>query len=295
MNQSRRKPRRATLGVLRHARVDWLAIACLFLVALCWDRAILGQQTARPDAGAKLGPTRCDLSLINPGDARFNISGDKGLIQTTAQGVEFRQPIGLPSDQTKLGVSIPSTKQLSLGIDYSILTLPQPGPGVVSGLMIQLQYEDSSTVSPQFGLAALPRGMVGFVFSEKPTKDVRDVRFHKMPLQAGRLLVTKAEKELHFAIGSSNLSMVPLGSVACSDAAIRGIEVYCTPCQAEETQAKYLLSGMEWTGDEYFLQPRPIDYWSYVWPIKWIFAISLLTWLVRMVWRNPEVLKRKIF
>jgi hypothetical protein len=184
---------------------------------------------------------------------------------------------------------------MSLGIDFKIERPPQAGPETLSGLMMRLRFEDQAINSPVFGFASTQLGLVGFISSAKPIREIKDAQFSPNPLQQGQLQIMKSKGQLSFAVGSSSLSMIPVGSVSCPDSPVKGIEFYSTACNSDQTKAVFRFTQMELITDEFYTQPRPVDYWQYTWPIKWLVGLSILAWLLLAVWRDPEILKRKIF
>jgi hypothetical protein len=228
-----------------------------------------GRLMAQQASAAKNSPIVWTLTSEIKDNPSFQFFGDKQLILATPQGIEFQQPIGSSSDKNKLLVIIPPTELMSIGIDFKIERAPQAGPEILSGLMMRLQFEDQAINSPVFGFASTQL--------------------------EGELRVMKSIGQLSFAVGSSSLSMIPLGSVSCPDSPVKGIEFFSTACHSDQTKAVFRFRRMELITDEFYTQPRPVDYWQYTWPIKWIISLSILAWLLRAVWRNPEILKRKIF
>jgi hypothetical protein len=254
-----------------------------------------GRLMAQQASAAKNSPIVWTLTSEIKDNPSFQFFGDKQLILATPQGIEFQQPIGSSSDKNKLLVIIPPTELMSIGIDFKIERAPQAGPEILSGLMMRLQFEDQAINSPVFGFASTQLGLAGFLSSSKPIRELKDALYSPNPLQEGELRVMKSIGQLSFAVGSSSLSMIPLGSVSCPDSPVKGIEFFSTACHSDQTKAVFRFRRMELITDEFYTQPRPVDYWQYTWPIKWIISLSILAWLLRAVWRNPEILKRKIF
>lgn len=235
----------------------------------------------------------------------FSFTDDKNWFQPSDKGIELKQPVGKYTPIPKMKVALSSDKEFDLWIDYEIINMPEPGPIFLSGLLIRFEYEDQSLNSPIFGIATTQARQVGFVSSakvdrsfgtkQKIDQEIPGLQLSPNPQSKSRLLVSKINGSLNFFLGQSNVSVRSLGSVACPDAPIKGIEILCTPCKTKQSQGIFRISQIELFGQSHFNYQAPINYWAYTWPIKWIFGISLLAWLGFKVWRDPELLRRKIF
>lgn len=260
---------------------------------------------AQQDLDEKPTSTILDLTSNVTANQIFTFTDAKNLIQPVNKGIEFKQPVGKYTPIPKLRVALSSDHEFDLWIDYEITDMPEPGPIFLSGLLIRFEYEDPSQISPVFGIATTKSRQVGFVSSAKVDRnfgqkqnidqEIAGLQLYPNPHSKSRLLISKIQGELHFYIGQSYVSMLPLGSVACPDTPIKAIEFLCTPCKTQKTQGVFRISQIELIGQTSYNYTPPINYWAYTWPIKWILGISLLAWLGIKVWRQPELLRRKIF
>ncbi|MFN3192095.1 MAG: hypothetical protein ACE361_16405 [Aureliella sp.] len=226
---------------------------------------------------------------------KLSVLGDAKLIAFASDGARITQPAGSHVLPTGLQVEVAALSHFSFMVDCEVVKKPRVNTGSPNGLLIRLVYQDPKVVSPAVGLLAARRTPMSFASTpsyEGSSKQKYD--FVPFDLSRCKLAITRVAETLEVSVGDTEMTLRPFASVPCPKGAIQGVEVVCLPNRSKKDAGEFVLREITFVGDPFINQPKPVDYWAYTWPIKWIVGLGFIAGLAAYAAKH-DLYRRRIF